>query len=142
MSFSDFILPLHITSLVFSVINIFLAEHQAFNWFFGKTSTLNKKTLLKYHHLVLLGLSLMIITGATLFWPMREYLLSNFVFGIKMFFVAVLIVNSFFIGRLMNVAVENSYASLSSRERLPLILSGVVSTLGWLGAFISAFFLF
>ncbi len=142
MSISDFIVPLHIAALIFSVIGIFLADHQAFNWFSGKTPTLDKKILLKYHHTVLLGLSLMIITGATLFWPMREYLLQNFVFGVKMFFVAVLIVNSFFIGRLMNVAVEKPYSMLSRRERLPLMLSGIVSTIGWLGAFISANFLF
>lgn len=84
----------------------------------------------------------MIITGAILFWPMREYLLQDFVFGIKMFFVAVLIVNGFFIGKLMNVAIEKPYSTLSNRERFPLMLSGAASTTGWLGAFIAANFLF
>lgn len=142
MSISDFIFPVHIASLIFSVAGIFLADHQAFNWLSGKTSTLDKKILLKYHRWVFSGLSLMIITGVTLFWPMREYLLHNTIFGAKMFFVAVLVVNSFFIGKLMNIATEKPYSILSGRERFPLILSGVVSTLGWLGAFISANFLF
>ena len=41
----------------------------------------------------------------------------------------------------MNVAVVKTYAELNFRERLPLMISGVASTLGWLGAFISALFL-
>ncbi|TSC55023.1 MAG: hypothetical protein LiPW30_489 [Parcubacteria group bacterium LiPW_30] len=142
MSISDIVAPIHVAALVFSVVGIFLADHQAFNWILGKTPTLDKKTLLKYHHWVLLGLFLMIITGAILFWPMREYLLQDFVFGIKMFFVAVLIVNGFFIGKLMNVAIEKPYSTLSNRERFPLMLSGAASTTGWLGAFIAANFLF
>ena len=142
MSIPEIIVPVHVTALIFSVVGIFLADHQAFNWVLGKTPILDKKILLKYHHWVLLGLSLMIVTGATLFWPIREYLLHNFAFGIKMFFVAILVVNSFFIGKLMNVASEKPYSTLSGRERFPLILSGALSTIGWLGAFISANFLF
>ncbi len=141
MSLPDIVFPLHISSLIFSVIGILLADHKALRWFLGKEPTLNRTILLKYHHHVLAGLSLMIITGVTLFWSMREYLLASNVFYLKMFFVSILIVNSFFIGRLMNVAVVKTYAELNFKERLPLMISGTASTLGWLGAFISAFFL-
>lgn len=141
MSLSDIVFPLHISSLVFSVVGILLADHKAFRWFSGKELTLDRTILLKHHHHVFAGLLLMIITGATLFWPMREYLLASNVFYLKMFFILVLIVNSFFIGRLMNLAVVKTYDELSFRERFPLIMSGVASTLGWFGAFVSAFFL-
>lgn len=142
MSLTDIVFPLHIASLIFSAGGILLADHQAFNWFLGKTLTLDKKIILGYHRIVLTGLSLMIITGSILFWPMREYLLSNLVFIGKMFFVAVLVVNSFFIGKLMNIAVEIPYSVVLGKKRLFLILSGTFSTIGWLGAFISALFLF
>lgn len=141
MSLSDIVFPLHISSLIFSVVGILLADHKAFRWFSGKELTLDRTILLKYHHHVLAGLSLMVITGATLFWPMREYLLTSNVFYLKMFFVSVLVVNSFFIGRLMNLAVVKTYGELSLGERFPLVISGVASTFGWLGAFASAFFL-
>lgn len=141
MSLSDIFFPLHILSLIFSVGGILLADHQAFKWILGKEPTLDRAILLKYHHAVLLGLSLVIVTGFALFWPMREYLLSLNAFYIKMFFVVVLVINGFFIGKLMNVAVVKTYSELSFREKIPLLISGVASTLGWLGAFVSALFL-
>jgi hypothetical protein len=137
----DIIFPLHIGSLVFAVTGILLADHSAFNWISGRNPTLDRAKLLKYHYWVLSGLSLMIITGLTLFWPERDYLLQNPAFYVKMFFVVSIILNSFFIGKLMNTAVVKTYAELGFRERLPLMVSGAVSAVGWLGAFVSAFFL-
>jgi hypothetical protein len=48
--------------------------------------------------------------------------------------VAALIINSFFVGRFAKLASERPYASLARHERLPLLISGAVSTLSWLGA--------
>lgn len=83
----------------------------------------------------------MITTGLTLFWPMKEYLLTLPQFYIKMAFVATLICNGFVVGRLQKKASTRTFSSLSPRERTPLFISGAVSTLSWIGAIIAAFFL-
>lgn len=142
MSLSDIVLPLHIVSLIFSAVGILLADHQAFNWLKGKTPTLDKAKLIKYHYWVSIGLGLMIATGFVLFWPMRDYLIGNTLFSIKMLCVVALVVNSFFIRKLMNVAIERPYAELTFRERAPLMISGAISGLSWLGAFAASLFLF
>ncbi len=138
---SDIFLPLHLISLAFVVFYIFQADHMGFNWIRGKVSTLDQSTVEKYHKRTWFGLMLMILTGFVLFWPMREYLLTRPQFLIKIAFVAALFLNSFVIGALSKTSTTKTYASLSFKEKLPLIISGAVSTISWLGAIIMAFFL-
>lgn len=139
---SDIILPIHLISLAFVFWNVVNADHMGFNWVRGKTPTLDKNTVKKYHYGSWIGLLLMITTGLILFWPMRDYLLARQQFLIKMVFVVALIVNGLVIGNLQERAITNKFEDLSFKEKLPLFISGAVSTISWLGAFTMAFFLF
>lgn len=71
-------------------------------------------------------------------WPLSSYLVTVPAFLLKMAFVVTLFINGLVIGHLVKVATERSFASLSWRERLPLLVSGAVSTTAWIGAFVAA----
>jgi hypothetical protein len=133
-------LTLHLISLAFVFVVIVCADTQAFSWMSGRKETLDAERLHVYHGLMWLGLALMIGTGLMLFWPAREYLIGNPVFLAKMAFVVVLIGNGFIIGNLMEIAKTRPYKSLTSREKIPIFLSGAVSTIAWISAAGIAFF--
>jgi hypothetical protein len=135
------ILPLHLLSLIFVFWNVFHADHMGFTWIRGSKQLLDANIIKKYHYRTLVGLALMIITGLSLFWPIQEFLLARPQFYVKMGFVLALIINSFVIGSLSKIATSKSFASLTTKEKIPLVISGAVSTVSWLGAFIMAFFL-
>ena len=84
----------------------------------------------------------MIVTGFALFWPTRHFLLTRPQFYVKMAFVVTLLANSFVIGKLKDTSTTRPCASLSTREKIPLFISGAVSTVSWLMATAAAFFLF
>ena len=132
------LLPLHILTLGVTVIGILLADRQATLWMRGTKQTLSKRTMERYHWWVMVGLWLMIATGFGLFWQFRVTLLATPAFYVKMFFVAVVLVNGFAIQMLMKVAYTRTWKSLSFREKLPLFISGAASTIGWLGAALAA----
>ena len=134
MNIQDVLLPLHLLTLGFIAWNISHADHMGFSWIRGKTATLDEIKVRKYHRGIWIGLCLMISTGFLLFLPMREYLLTRPQFYVKMAFVLTLIINGFVIGHLQKIAISRSYNSLSTKEKLPLYISGGVSTLAWLGA--------
>jgi hypothetical protein len=131
----------HILSLCFVAWTIFLSEREALAWFREEKETLDKEKLQKYHRRMWVGLVFMIATGSVLFWPDRDILPSIHAFQLKMFFVFCLLLNAFVLGKLMPIAAARSYKSLSRKEKMPLMVSGGISLLCWLGAFISAFFL-
>ena len=137
----NIILPLHIAVLVFTAWNIFKADHLGFEWMTGKKPLLDENVIKKYHHRTLIGLILMVTTGFLLFLPMKEYLLGRTQFYVKMGFVFALITNSFAIGNLLKVPTQKTFASLTSREKIPLLISGVTSTVCWLGAATGGFYL-
>lgn len=141
MSTQDIILGLHLTTLGLVALTLFQADRHALNWVRGKEPVLSGKDLRKVHKRTWLGLSLMIATGLLLFWPRREFLLAHPPFYIKMGFVIALVINGLVIGRLQKVAAEKTFASLSAKEKMPLFISGAVSTLSWAGAALVAFFL-
>jgi hypothetical protein len=132
----------HLTSLAVAIIGILYADKQAISWILGKTETLNPKLLMRAHYIVSIGLAGLIVTGLTMFWPMREALLAQPLFLLKMSFVALLVVNSFAIGTLMHTASAKSFASLTLKEKAPLFISGGLSMIGWVGAITAALFLF
>lgn len=138
---SELFLPLHLLALAFVAFYVFQADHLGFNWIRGKVSMLDKATVEKYHKRTWIGLMLMILTGLVLFWPTREYLFTRPQFFIKMGFVLALFINSFVIGILSKTSTTKTYASLTFSQKLPLIISGGVSTISWLGATGMAFFL-
>lgn len=135
------LVPIHLLVLASTVWNIARADHMAFTWIRGKVITLNKESVETYHKRILIGLIFMIITGIVLAWPMKEYLLTRPQFFVKMGFVVALIVNSFVIGVLQKIAISKAYSSLTPREKIPLFISGAVSTISWLGAAAGGFFL-
>lgn len=141
MDISDYYLPLHLLTLTFVAWNIIRADHVAFTWVRGKIDTLNKDTVRFYHRNVWIGLIGMILTGLLMFWPMREYLLSRPQFYLKMAFVFTLLVNGFVIGRLQEVATKKRFKELTTKEKLPLFISGAVSSIAWIGAGVAALFL-
>lgn len=134
-------LPLHLLSLTYIAWNVVRADHMGFMWIRGKAEKLNENTIKKLHRGTWFGISLMIITGLFLFWPLRDYLLTRPQFYIKMAFVVTLIANSFAIEKLSHTATVKSFASLSTKEKLPLFISGAISTTSWVGATLTAFFL-
>lgn len=139
--FSVPILPFHLGTLAFVVAVVLLSDKEAFAWFRGTKPLLSLGRLRVYHRLMWAGLSLMILTGLLMFYPIAPFLLQNPAFYIKMFFVLTLVVNGFFVGKMLTVASTRTYASLSFKERLPLLISGAISICGWIGAATAAFFL-
>jgi hypothetical protein len=133
---------IHFAFLATALLGILLADSSAFAWMRGNVDTVHRKTVFRLHWIVTVGLSGLILSGLYLFWPLREYLVMQPLFWLKMFFVVTLLVNSFFVERLMQVATERPYSSLTAEERLPLYISGAISTLCWLGAITVAILLF
>jgi len=136
------ILYAHITFLCLSGLGILVADKGAFAWLTHKRDTVSKTELFVSHWVVTIGLSGLVLTGLYLFWPMRDYLLAQPLFWLKMIFVLTLVVNSFFIEYLMHTAAHTPWRALSRRERVPFIVSGALSTLSWVGALGTALILF
>ena len=133
---------LHIAAVIFSFGVIMLADKQAFSWIRGKQVTLDPKRLHLYHLLTWVGLLVLVVTGVIMLWPRADYLLRQPLLIMKMLFVGILLVNAILIGRLMNLAVMRSFASLSKRELIPLFASGAFSMIGWVGALVVAIAVF
>lgn len=141
MEINDLVLPLHLAVLLYAAWNILHADHLGFTWITGKVNVLPEKDIRKYHRRVWAGLIGMMITGFIMFWPMREYLLERWQFLLKMSFVLALVANGFAIGSIQKVATKKWYRELTTREKIPLLLSGAISTAGWVGAARMAFFI-
>lgn len=133
--------PLHTIILLFILWNIFKADKFALSWMRGKIEILDALKIKKLHDYILYGLLGMTVTGFGLFWPLREKLLASNAFGIKLALVVLLFLNSFFIERFMKIASEKKYSELLAKEKLPLIISGAVSTLAWISVLIAVAFL-
>lgn len=133
---------LHIFSLLFSIGVILVADKQAFSWFQGTRLTLDERIMRKIHIAMWIGLVSLMATGFFLFYPLREYLFTQPLFIIKLLFVAILVTNGVLIGRTIAIAEKRSFASLTDREKLPLVLSGVLSAFAWAGAILVALVLF
>lgn len=132
---------IHLGALLCAAVVVAIADHEALSWLRGKKETLSLKRLRILHAAVWVALIVLIASGAAMAWGMLTYLTGTAAFWIKMFFVLVLVVNSFFIGACMNVAAEKPFVALSKNERVPLFVSGAASAIGWVGAFVSALFM-
>jgi hypothetical protein len=129
---------LHLLALFLSLVVIVMADSEGFAWMRGKKQTLDPKRMHHTHLLMWAGLLALILTGIVLFLPRWDYLIYQPLFIMKMLFVAVLLVNAILIGRLIDIALTRSYASLSWNEKLPLLVSGGVSAFSWAGAIVLA----
>ncbi len=135
----EYLVPVHLIILGLTAIVIVMSDWEAFSWMRGKKEFLDEEKIRLHHKLVSIGLALMILSGFLLFWPMRDYITEVPKFYIKMFFVGLIVVNSFFINKLMPIAFTRKFSELTFRERLPLLISGATSALGWIGATILGF---
>jgi cytochrome b involved in lipid metabolism len=81
----------------------------------------------------------MIISGGIMVSSNLSGFLANTNFLVKMVFVLGLVINSFAIGKLMKLAINNSYASLQKSDKTKLLISGAISVICWLGALTMAF---
>ena len=134
-------LQVHITTVFALITTVIVTDIAALLWVAGKKETLSFGVLRTLHMLVWVGLVLMMLSGGTMFLSYREYLLSVPAFYIKMGFVSALVVNAFVIGKHLHIASERSFASLSRVERRPLLISGIVSTVSWIGVVSAALML-
>jgi cation transport ATPase len=130
----------HLIALALTAIVIFFADHEGFQYFRGKKQTLDPNKLKFFHRLVWAGLLTMITTGFFMMLEEADEVLAEPVFYLKMFFVAVLILNGTLIGSLMHRATTTPFKELGQGERYRLILSGMASTLGWVGSTVIGFF--
>lgn len=73
--------------------------------------------------------------------PAWDFYITDPVFLLKMFFVAVLAINGLFIGRLMGNAITTPFAQLSTRTKALLLISGAASGIGWVASASIGYFL-
>ena len=135
------LVTIHIGVVIITLMVVLYADKQGWAWLRGRQEFLDATLLKRLHLLVWCGLAGLIATGLLLFWPLQAYLLYLPAFYVKMSFVLALLINSFVIGKLMYIATRRTYASLSRSERQPLLISGVISTLSWVGAIVAALLL-
>ncbi len=128
------IVTIHLGILVTTALVILYSDHQAFDYMRGKKSLLSFKTVKRAHHLVWAGLLGMITTGVLMIYPVWQLALQNPIFLVKMGFVLVLVVNAIFIGHLLPIASTVPFNAITPGEKKKLMISGALSTIGWLGA--------
>lgn len=134
-------ISLHLATLLLTAVAIIYADHQGFEYLTGKKQTLNKKSVLITHWLVLVGLLGMVVTGYLLGrGAFTAYYLQRPEFLLKMFLVAVLFVNAVVISHLMHLATTTPFAELKKKQKIAMFVSGGISTACWLGAFTIGFF--
>ena len=131
----------HLSILALTALVILFADEQGFAWMRGKVSLLDPRRMRWLHRLMWTGLAGMIVTGLIQFLPAYEYYLAEPAFIMKMCFVGILVLNGILIGRLQSIAAERPFASLSTAEKLPLLASGAISTIGWVSAGLIGYFL-
>lgn len=128
------LLPFHLISLGFVLFFVIVSDIHAHLWMRGKKIEFERmKTL---HILVWFGIASMIITGGSMYMQYKEYLLTDTAFIVKMFFVATLIINGIVISKFLHY-VKRPYSDLTKKEKIPLIVSGMVSSAAWVGAIVS-----
>ncbi len=137
----EIVLGAHIIALFWNIALVILADINAALWVIGSREKLSERFLTVVHWSLIAGLSVSIVTGLLLFSTVSGYLLQQPAFWIKSAFVLTLIINAFVIHRHAHLAATHTFASLTSAERIPLYISGVVSTGSWVGVIIAAQFL-
>ncbi len=136
------LLYIHVGSVAIAIGAVLYADKIGFAWIRGSVATTNPQVVNWLHRTVSVALCCIVVSGLMLAWPAREYLLSQPLFLLKMLFVAGLVVNSFFIGKLKDISIHQPFSSVPESERRALFVSGAVSTVCWFGAITAAFFFF
>lgn len=137
----NIVLGIHVGSFLVNLGMVIVADGYGARWVLGQVETLHAPFMRWLHRLISVGLGVSIISGALLFSTVSDYLLTVPAFYTKLAFVAALVINAWFIGRHMEVATRTPFRSLARSERIPLYVSGVVSTASWIGVVVAAQFL-
>lgn len=132
------LVTVHIGIFILTALAIVYSDHEAFQYLTGKKPLLNQKRMNTLHYIVLVGLLGMIGTGVIMILPTWKYYFSLPGFWIKMAFVGILITNSFIISSLKSLAFTTSFKELSRQQKMHLFLSGAISSIGWIGALVTA----
>ena len=133
--------PLHLLALTCSMLVLVLADIEAFAWMRGRKKILELVYMRRLHYGAWAGLLTMITTGVILLTG-KTRLWGTPQFTGKMLFVGMLVINGILIGRLMHIATRTPYTEVSRHDRIVLMMSGVASVCGWLGAMAIGFILF
>lgn len=137
----EVVLGIHIITFVCNIILVIIADGLGALWVLGRKETLNAVLMKRLHVSIWIGLSISIVTGIILFSTLPEYLLTVSAFYTKLFFVGALIINSVGISKHLHIPSEKPFSVLTRREKLPLFMSGAISTTCWIGVVVSATFL-
>jgi len=136
------LLQIHLFAVFTTIGLVIVADLHGLAWILGKIETSPKQRMMRLHQLVWVGLITIGFSGLMMFLLFyHEYLVSVTAFWIKMGFVLALFINAAVIGRLAKTSYTNKFSELSSKERLPLLISGCISAVAWIGAFTTAKFL-
>lgn len=135
-------LPLHILSFGFVIGVSAIADKDALAWIRGTQRVLEAKRLRQYHLMIWIGLASVVVSGVLLLYPARLYLLGDILFDIKLLFVAILFVNAFLIGRLVEYATTIPFRDVALRDKRALFMSGAISLMSWAAAAAIAFVMF
>ena len=138
----ELVFLVHLASFAVAVGGVLYADKVGFSWFLGKVETISPRTLRTLHNVMSLSLAFLILSGLYLFWPEREYLLRQTLFFIKMGLVAALVINSFVIDNLMDVASQLPFKWIPAGQKAVLFASGAFSFACWAGSGITALLLF
>ena len=132
-----YILTIHISTVLVIISLIACADYYAFRWVRGIIPILSYQKMTLIHRLVWCSLIMMILSGALLFYPYRDFLITLLTFKVKMVFVTTLIINSFYIGHALPLACEKPFVALSQVQKIKLGASGLISSLCWIGAIVA-----
>lgn len=133
-----YLLPVHLAAFAVAITGVIIADTHALWWVRGLLPTLPAARIYALHDVVAGALTVAVVSGVTMFWPLRTILLSDIAFLFKLFFVITLILNSVVIHRHLYLACTTPFAHLPRPTRVRLLVSGAVSTAGWIGTFITA----
>jgi hypothetical protein len=125
------VLTMHIGAFAWSVVGIIAADSQGLRWLLGWRERIAVSYVHFWHRWVWVGISVSMVSGFYMFWPVREYLLTQPTFLLKVALVLMLFLNALFIGKHMLLATTQPFAALAPQQRRTLLVSGAVSTLGW-----------
>ncbi len=129
---------LHLLVLALTAVVIVFADHEGWQYVRGKKAVLSTARVQWLHRAVWVGLLGMIMTGIGLTTEEPE-VFEEPMFYVKMVMVLALIINGVAISFLSKVATTTPFASLTTKQRVPLFISGAVSVGCWIGAALLGF---
>ena len=142
MNILEYLFYIHIGALILAACGILYADSLVWSWVRRKREMLDSNHLRRAHATMTIALWTKLGSGITMAWPMRDFLFTQPLFLVKMAFVTMLAANSFVVGRLMHLSTTQAFRTLTARQQLPLVISGTISMLGWVGAGLAAMFFF